>query len=72
MADIDVVKKSSHTWVWVIAAIAVIMMLFMLFGRRGNNNGSTTGPSGRMGAPNGASEHVAAALTAPPAAVTRV
>jgi hypothetical protein len=42
MADIDVVKKSSHAWIWVIAAIAIVVLLFVLFGR-GTNPGAPSG-----------------------------
>ena len=33
MADIDVVKKSSHTWLWIIIALVIVIALFFLFGR---------------------------------------
>jgi hypothetical protein len=61
MADIDVVKKSSNMWVWVIVALAIIVLLFMLFGR----GGTTAGASGRLG---GSAEapRVAAGATAVP------
>jgi len=42
MADIDVVKKSSNAWIWVIAAIAIVVLLFVMFGR-GTNTGNPTG-----------------------------
>lgn len=33
MADIDVVKKSSHTWLWIAIALLIVIALFFLFGR---------------------------------------
>ena len=36
MADIDVVKKSSHTWLWVVIAIAVVLALWFMMAGRGN------------------------------------
>ena len=33
MADIDVVKKSSNTWLWVVIALVIVIALFFLFGR---------------------------------------
>jgi hypothetical protein len=33
MADIDVVKKSSHVWLWILIALVVVVALFFLFGR---------------------------------------
>jgi Na+/H+ antiporter NhaC len=32
MADIDVVKKSSHTWLWIVVALVIVIALFFLFG----------------------------------------
>lgn len=45
MADIDVVKKSSHMWIWVVVGIAILLALYMMMGRGGNraNSGNTTG-----------------------------
>lgn len=33
MADIDVVKKGSHVWLWILIALVVVVALFFLFGR---------------------------------------
>jgi hypothetical protein len=33
MADIDVVKKSSRTWLWVVIVLALLVAAFFLFGR---------------------------------------
>jgi hypothetical protein len=34
MADIDIVpKRRTNTWIWIILAIVVLMVLWMLFGR---------------------------------------
>ena len=36
MADIDVVKKGSHTWLWVLLAIVIALILwFVLSGSHG-------------------------------------
>jgi hypothetical protein len=36
MADIDVVKKGSHTWLWIMLAIVIALILwFVLSGSRG-------------------------------------
>jgi len=62
MADIDVVKKSSNAWIWIIAAIAVIVVLFVMFGR----GASTTHQTGSLRPlPNGVEHGVSA--WAPPA-----
>ena len=34
MADIDVVKKRSPTWIWVLVAIALVVVLWMVLGQR--------------------------------------
>jgi len=33
MAEIDVVKKSSHTWVWVLIVLVVLIAAYFMFGR---------------------------------------
>jgi hypothetical protein len=34
MADIDIVpKRRTNTWIWIILAIVVLMVLWALFGR---------------------------------------
>jgi hypothetical protein len=33
MADIDVVKKGSRTWLWLLIALAIVLMLWFLMGR---------------------------------------
>jgi len=44
MADIDVVPKRRTTmWVWIVLALAIIVVLWMVFGR-----GSSTSVSGQM------------------------
>jgi lipopolysaccharide export system protein LptC len=41
MADIDVVKKSSNTWLWLILALVVIALVawFVMGGRRTTQTG---------------------------------
>jgi bacteriorhodopsin len=34
MADIDVVKKSSHAWLWIVIAVIAIIALFFFFSQR--------------------------------------
>jgi hypothetical protein len=41
MADIDVVKKSSSAWVWILLVILLAVALWFLFGM--NRNATTTG-----------------------------
>lgn len=44
MADIDVVKKSSNMWiVWLIAAIALIVILWAVFGSRSTGQRDAVG-----------------------------
>ena len=31
MADIDVVKKGSHSWLWIIIVLVILMAVFFLF-----------------------------------------
>jgi hypothetical protein len=33
MADIDVVKKGSKTWLWVVIAIVIVLALWFVMGR---------------------------------------
>jgi len=33
MADIDVVKKGSHTWLWIIIILVILLAVFFLFAR---------------------------------------
>ena len=33
MANIDVVKKSSYTWLWILIAVVIVIALFFLFRR---------------------------------------
>ena len=56
MADIDVVKKSSHTWLWIALAIAVVLALWFMMAGSGNEQ--------RVGAAiNGGQPHGAVLLT---------
>ena len=44
MADIDVVKKSSNMWiVWLIAAVALILILWAVFGSRSTRQNDAVG-----------------------------
>ena len=40
MADIDVVKKGSRTWLWVVLALIVLAALFFMMG---GSSGARTG-----------------------------
>lgn len=42
MADIDVVKKSSRTWLWVVIALAIILMLWFMMAGGGNSTPRTS------------------------------
>jgi uncharacterized integral membrane protein len=41
MANIDVVKKRSNVWLWVIAVVILAIVLFALFGMRNAPTGGT-------------------------------
>jgi hypothetical protein len=57
MADIDVVKKSSRTWLWVIIALAIVIAALFLLGRNPDTQaGLMYGEGGR---PLAAALHVA-------------
>jgi bacteriorhodopsin len=56
MADIDVVKKSSHTWLWIVIALVVVAALFFML--RGNQRPNTRSLMNEGGQP------LAAALSA--------
>jgi hypothetical protein len=44
MADIDVVKKGSRTWLWIVIALAIVVALFfMMRGGQRQGQGSRTG-----------------------------
>jgi hypothetical protein len=45
MADIDVVKKGSRTWLWVLLVIAILMIVWFMMGATG------TPTTGRVIAP---------------------
>jgi len=56
VADIDVVKKSSNTWLWIVIAIAVVVALWFMMAGRGNEQ--------RAGSAINGGQPLAAALTA--------
>ena len=58
MADIDVVKKGSRAWVWVLMIIALALVLWFLFA-------GGSGQSGFM-QETGGQPHLAAAFVASP------
>ena len=58
MADIDVVKKSSHTWLWIVIAIAIVLALWFMMA------GGGTEP--RAGSLINGGQPLAAALAAAP------
>ena len=41
MADIDVVKKRSNVWIWIIAAIVLVAIVWFVMGR--DSRASATG-----------------------------
>jgi len=44
MADIDVVKKGTNVWLWIVLAIIVALVLWFMMGRRGDTaNANRTG-----------------------------
>jgi len=43
MADIDVVKKSSHTWLWILLALVVVLALWFLMSRQSGERASLEG-----------------------------
>jgi hypothetical protein len=48
MADIDVVKKGSRAWVWVLLAILLVLFLWFLFaGMNTQQTGSIEGGGGQ-------------------------
>jgi hypothetical protein len=55
MADIDVVKKGSRAWVWVVLLIVLALILWFVFGM--GTTPTTTGQLLDMGQP-----HLAAAV----------
>ena len=57
MADIDVVKKSSHTWLWIMIALVIVAAVFFLL--RGNQGSATRSLMHEGGQP------LAAALSGP-------
>ena len=63
MADIDVVKKGSRAWIWVVLALAVILVLWFVFA--GNRNTTQTGFNIEGG---GQPLHAAVTVAAPQAA----
>ena len=58
MADIDVVKKSSHTWLWIVIGIAIALALWFMMAGSGNEQ--------RVGSLINGGQPLAAALTALP------
>jgi hypothetical protein len=60
MADIDVVKKSSHTWLWIVIAIAIVLALWFMMA------GGSNEP--RVGSMIDGGQPLAAALAASPQA----
>jgi ABC-type uncharacterized transport system permease subunit len=55
MADIDVVKKRSRTWLWIVLAIAVVLAIWFLMTR--------TTPAGQANIPQGGQPYAAALRT---------
>jgi len=52
VADIDVVKKGSSAWVWVLVVLALIVLLWIVWASVGTEETpGATGASGRDGAP---------------------
>lgn len=45
MADIDVVKKGSSSWMWILAAVAAVVLLWLLWNFMGSDD-ETTAPRG--------------------------
>jgi len=41
MADIDVVKKGSRTWLWIVIALAVVLILWWVMSRPANGTRTT-------------------------------
>jgi bacteriorhodopsin len=48
MADIDVVKKSSQTWLWIVVALVIVIALFFLFGTGSETRSGLLDRNGRQ------------------------
>ena len=47
MADIDVVKKGSSSWMWILAVVAAVVLLFVLWSVMGSDE-QATAPRGDL------------------------
>jgi len=51
VADIDVVKKGSSSWVWILAILAAVVLVWLLWtSLRSDDAAGQTGPTGRYDA----------------------
>lgn len=49
MADIDVVKKGTHAWVWWLLAAVIVLLVVMMLLRGGTDASVTPGSTGSGG-----------------------